>query len=1484
MFSCVKLTVKGLKSSLAFVSGVKIENECPFSVFLCLCRNGELSAVYRHVNKRFYLEKLFGNDEDKASVDRFNLLDQAWHSSGGLARPRSRSQPRPWPRIKSPSPKNEKSFLTLILISILISISISTLCAISGFSLMLKLMLSNPYSSRFSHLSASKSLSLHSRSHYSQFNELHLFLHLYNHQRVILERSGDIESNPGPYLQAQNNRRADEHRDDGQNHQQSLGDSTHQQESPRSRCDLQVMTYNVRGLTDPKKLRHLVNNCYKASKTSANSFFLFQETYVMRLDLLNYLWRGEFHLTPGLGNSQGCLTLLTAPYKIIHSDNFQNRAHVLVLNKNDSNNADLILVNAYAPNGTDNEKLRFFEELMDIVSDNIANYDCENVMFAGDLNLIFAEDEIKNRAYSNAERRISNAVKGMLDRINLKDAWEAAPCKQYTWSTNRTGQEVFSTLDRVFFRQNEYLLKEIRTDWSLSLSDHAAVIASFQKHNVQPGGKSRIARLDPRLLMDPEGRTLLESTFRELKEQVLQEWNPFTKLEFLKMSIRTAVNEASGKIKAKLRDKEAILNSDINSIVSELSEVNVAQDRKFLLMSKLDDLRQLKRSLVEQVGTRLEQRTARKWYNEGELSNRYFFNLLNRKTSDEISAILNDNGTEEKDPKNIESLIRNFYKDLYESVPDQIDTDEDFFRHVQPVPPNEAAAIDANLTLEELTATLQTCSDSAPGPDGIPYSYLKFFWNDVGPALLNAWLFSLETNELPTSHQISYLKLIPKAGKDPRVIANLRPITLSNTDHKLITKTYARKLTKIVDNFVGGEQTAYIPGRLINDNIRAMLSTIDLANRDDAIDGVVISLDAKKAFDSVDHRYIRDCLRAFGLDNFVPIFDVLYTGLKSKIIINGKVVEGYSILKGVKQGDALSCIIFVLCMEPLIRNIKHNDDVKRIESDLLPITVPNVYGFADDVSVITKNSQSGVQAIFTEYESFTKVSGLLLNANKTEILCFNKDRLHIQQFPIVYNGSHHVLLSKEQIKINGIIFLQDPDRREDINVAATTQSMEKLLMSWSTRRLTLLGRILIVKTYAISKLIFVMQSIMLNDRSLKAVIKIVFKYLWNKNLNANRAPERLKRSIMIAPLHVGGFGMIDVAALANSLDLRAYGRLISSTHPFFVQVKSLIDTNDLFNVAISKFVDGKLKRGIELLNKERCKILSWPTEIIVRNANLCTLLHNHKLKYFLKPAGRQSLNFFIINNRMPNPSIGQLSLAELRSVQRHLKYPVLARTLTALINLQINVGVDTSPNLLEMCPVRDLTTASICNMSSKVIRLNQVSDLDQMINVYKSGPILDPGEVLAWTKRKKKLTSTRHKNIILRVIHGDVFVNSRLFKFGLIEDPKCINCQEPIESILHRLVECPKATEAWKLLDEAKTRLGLQTLPDLSLESLLGIKGNADKIELTLNAELIHKLTTRSEVYCPKNLTMTVIKFVSYAEKLDATESNKFKRLLREGL
>ena len=450
-----------------------------------------------------------------------------------------------------------------------------------------------------------------------------------------LLRCGDVEAQPGPAV-ADNDALTRDH-----DTTQELGQAA-RKGSRSAPVELQVISQNVRGLSDSKKVRHLVNNCYKMCNNAKDSLFLFQETYVPKLDILNYIWRGEWQVTAGTGNSLGCITLVTAPYKVVRCVEIAQRGHILALSRSDINKVELIVTNVYAPNGLGDEKVAFFEDLFERVAEVQDTYNCRKVIIAGDLNLVFEHDEVKDRLFSSAEQRIAALVKVMMQQLNIVDGWALAPKKAYTWTSSRTGVQAFSTLDRIMFSNEGFAMENKIVNWAVSVSDHAAVIATFKSQNVL-NRSSLLSRLDSRLLRDTEGTEKLNEVFFEMFAQRSLDWDPHVSLEYTKMCIRTAACTATGMIKARYRDEELSLNSDINMVVEALVS-ETEPGNKALLMHKLDDLRQIKRSLVEKIGAKLEVRTARQWYNEGELSNKYFFSILNRKINDEVKEILKDDG------------------------------------------------------------------------------------------------------------------------------------------------------------------------------------------------------------------------------------------------------------------------------------------------------------------------------------------------------------------------------------------------------------------------------------------------------------------------------------------------------------------------------------------------------------------------------------------------------------------------------------------------------------------------------------------------------------------------------------------------------------------------------------------------------------------------------------------------------------------------
>jgi hypothetical protein len=375
---------------------------------------------------------------------------------------------------------------------------------------------------------------------------------------------------------------------------------------------------------------------------------------------------------------------------------------------------------------------------------------------------------------------------------------------------------------------------------------------------------------------------------------------------------------------------------------------------------------------------------------------------------------------------------------------------------------------------------------------------------------------------MPPSFVRSYLRLIPKAGKDTTLLKNWRPITLSNCDLKLITRVYNNRLISALGSHISKTQTAYIRGRNISDNIRMINAAIQLANKEPQINGSIVALDAKKAFDSVSHNYITRILDKVGLNSFTPIFKLLYNKLQNDLVINGQIVGSHPVTNGVKQGDALSCTLFILAMEPLIKNIEKNAVIKSIESTFLQYKWPKILGYADDITCITVNESECKQAIFDEYNRFTKISGLTLNADKTEIYNFagaingNANRMGVDR--IKYLGEEFEIKPVNEIKINGVILCQNIENLKKLNCSILMQKMDKHFTQWSKRHLTLLGRILIFKTFGLSQYLYHLAIFEPTSTIWKAITKKISKFLWNKTYTGNLAPSRIKNTIMNVPV------------------------------------------------------------------------------------------------------------------------------------------------------------------------------------------------------------------------------------------------------------------------------------------------------------------------------------------------------------------------------
>ena len=132
------------------------------------------------------------------------------------------------------------------------------------------------------------------------------------------------------------------------------------------------------------------------------------------------------------------------------------------------------------------------------------------------------------------------------------------------------------------------------------------------------------------------------------------------------------------------------------------------------------------------------------------------------------------------------------------------------------------------ITAEECLAVLKIFQNNkTPGSDGLSAEFYLHFWNDISGPLIDSLNYNASVDEFSISQRQGIISLIPKKNKDPLLLKNWRPNTLLNVDYKLATKYIARRLEKALPHLIERDQTGYIKGRYIGENILAISDIIE---------------------------------------------------------------------------------------------------------------------------------------------------------------------------------------------------------------------------------------------------------------------------------------------------------------------------------------------------------------------------------------------------------------------------------------------------------------------------------------------------------------------------------------------------------------------------------------------------------------------------------------------------------------------------------
>ena len=342
------------------------------------------------------------------------------------------------------------------------------------------------------------------------------------------------------------------------------------------------------------------------------------------------------------------------------------------------------------------------------------------------------------------------------------------------------------------------------------------------------------------------------------------------------------------------------------------------------------------------------------------------------------------------------------------------------------------------VTLEHVKKALMLAkNNSATGLDGCPYELWKKLdklhveaqkmnrhsFNVVG--ILTAVFQDIQRHGIAQDTKFTEGWMCPIFKKKDRVkIENYRPITLLNSDYKLFTKVLSLQLLDPIDAMIHRDQAGFIPGRSIFDHIRLTRVMITYAETM-GINGAIIALDQEKAYDKITHKYLWKTLEAFNLPPyFVNTMKSLYNKAKTTVAINGEMSDPFTVMRGVRQGDPLSCFLFNLGIEPLACMIRKSEKINGFKipgsDDRLVVNL-----FADDTVVYTHENDKydDLQEIL---DKWCRVSGAKFNKEKTEII------------PIGSKAHRSRILQTKKIH------LTDNPLSEDIHIAEDGEAIRSL--------------------------------------------------------------------------------------------------------------------------------------------------------------------------------------------------------------------------------------------------------------------------------------------------------------------------------------------------------------------------------------------------------------------------------------------------------
>ena len=802
-------------------------------------------------------------------------------------------------------------------------------------------------------------------------------------------------------------------------------------------------------------------------------------------------WNGPSYWSPAIGR-RGGVAILCSPYQCDNISVWQKDAGGRLVSLLLSINGIRInLVNIYSPTYP-TERKTFFQSLDPFLFPN------SRLILVGDFNCY---DSALDKMGGSA--KIDPRLSDLKSIHALRDAWRLKHPRdrQFTWFNSDLS--IASRLDS--FLISRFMCEQVVTCeiHPCVFSDHDFVRLDLNLHDTKPRGPG-VWKFNNSLLQDDFFCCLMF----DLIDRFLQTRSSFRSdmvmWDNLKKEIKNfCINFSREKWRHFSREKILAINR-LSFLKRQLASENPVVKSEILNLESF--LKQLFDRQLE--GSKIRSRV--QWLEEGETPSKYFLRLENEKHAKSfVSSVFNSAGVEVSSLPEMIDVHSTFYADLFSCGNIDLQSQNELFSHVTArLSDSESSSCEGPLTLAEVAEALRRSNrNKSPGPDGLTVEFYAHFWEKLGLPLVDVFNQGLERGELPDSMKASVTRLIHKKD-DKRNLKNWRPISLLNVDYKICSKAVSIRLAGVIGSIVDPDQSCSIPGRSIFANLSLLRDTLAFIERTGE-SGILLSLDQEKAFDRVDRSFLLNLLELFGFGPwFRTCIATLYNGAYMRVLVNDFLSEPIPLERGVRQGDALSPMLYVLCVEVLACKIRASQS---IEGFLLPGAGGlqfKVCQYADDTTAFVKSVKS-LHALFNVISDFERGSGAKLNRSKTEALWLGswKDR----------TDEPLGLTWVKKTKILGIVFGTINVERD--NWEPRLSKLDKCVSSWKNRSLSMLGKVLVLNILGLSKLLFVSSTLAPPKWVYDRINQIIWPFLWG-----SRIETVARRSFVVSPSE-GGLGL-----------------------------------------------------------------------------------------------------------------------------------------------------------------------------------------------------------------------------------------------------------------------------------------------------------------------------------------------------------------------